>query len=110
MNRNVVTPILIIVILFILVGFFGWWVYKWQYNKADMILDEWAKRNNLTVVKKESANPSGTGPGVRYAGNTQVVYRIEARDSENRLRSGTAKIGSEKTGTLSDEIEVVWDE
>ncbi|MBX3243518.1 MAG: hypothetical protein KF685_03505 [Acidobacteria bacterium] len=110
MNRNVVIPILIIVVLFVLVGTFGWWMYKWQYSKADSILDEWAKKNNLTVIKKEQANQSGTGPGVRYAGNTQVVYRIEVKDSENRLRSGIAKIGSESTGTLSDEIEVIWNE
>lgn len=104
------TPILIIIVLFALVGAFGWWMYKWQYNKADEMLDGWLKQNSYTLVKKEDANPSGTGPGVRYAENTQVIYRIEVKDKDGNNKKGLIKLGSETSGTLSNQIEIVWDE
>lgn len=110
MQKKVITPILIIIVVFSLVGLLGWWMYKWQYSKADTMLETWAGQNGYSLVKKEKANPGGTGPGVRYAGNTQVIYRIEVKDGEGRTKTGTAKIGSATTGTLSDEIEIVWDE
>lgn len=101
--------VITIAVVFLLIGAFGWWLYKWQYSKADEILENWSKENGLTVIKKERANIDGTGPGVRYAGNTQVIYRIEAKDVDGNIRTGVAHIGSENTGTLSDQIDVVWE-
>lgn len=101
-------PILIILVLFTLVGAFGWWMHKWQYQRADALLSRWAQQNGYTVSKKERDNPIGTGPGVRYAANTQVIYRIEVEDSAGNRRFGRIKLGTVQAGTLSDEVEVEW--
>lgn len=103
-------PIILIILLFVAVAVFGWWMYQWQYKKADSILENWAQKNSYTILAKEDANPSGTGPGDRYADNKQVMYRITVEDKAGNKKSGLAKIGSEKTGTLSDEIIVEWDQ
>lgn len=103
-------PIILIVLLFIAVLLFGWWMFKWQYQKADSLLDDWATKNNYTILEKQDANPSGTGPMDRYGSNKQVMYKIIVKNQAGETRSGIIKIGSEKTGTLSDEIEVIWDQ
>lgn len=95
--------------MFLLVGAFGWWLYKWQYSKADEIIDNWSKTNGFTIIKKERANPVGSGPGVRYAGDTRVTYRIEVKDADGNVKSGIARVGSKNVGTLADSIEVIWE-
>jgi hypothetical protein len=109
MDKGMIAPVLIIIVVFSLVGLFGWWMYRWQYTKADDLLDNWARSNHYQVLKKEKANPGGTGPGVRYAENTQVIYRIEVLDAAGQIKTALIKIGGETAGTLSDAIEVVWD-
>jgi hypothetical protein len=81
-----IVPILIIVVVFALVGAFGWWTYQWQYEKADRRLENWARQNSFTVLSKERANPPRTGPGARYARNTQVIYRVVTQDAERKKR------------------------
>jgi hypothetical protein len=105
-----IIPILIIVVVFALVGAFGWWMYQWQYEKADRLLENWARQNSFTVLSKERANPPGTGPAVRYARNTQVIYRIVVQDAEGKKNMGLVKIGNPTIGVLSDEVEAEWDE
>ena len=102
-------PFILIGLLFVAVLLFGWWMFQWQYNKADSILENWAKKNNFTVIEKVEANPPGTGPKDRNASNKQVMYKIKVEDDKGEKKSALVKIGSEKTGTLSEEIEVIWD-
>lgn len=99
---------LFIALLFAGVLAFGWWMYRWQYDRADTILESWAKKNSFVVIDKQKAN-FGTGPEAVRAGNKQVLYRITVQSSDGQRRTGLARIGSVTTGTLSDEISVEWD-
>lgn len=100
---------LFIGLIFVAVLAFGWWMYRWQYNRADAILDNWAQTNNFKIIEKQKAN-FGTGPEAVRAGNKQVLYRITVVDVDGNQRTGLARIGSESTGTLSDKIVVEWDQ
>ena len=108
-KARTMSPVYLIVALFLAVAAFGWWMYHWQFSEADRILEKWASENNLQLVEKIEANPSGTGPYDRHASNKQVMYRIKVRDESGRIREGIARIGSERLGTLSDQIEIQWD-
>jgi len=102
-------PFLLIGTLFVAVALFGWWMFRWQYNKADTMLDNWAAQNDYVIVEKADGNPSGTGPKDRYAGNKQIMYRVVVKDSKGETKSGLVKLGSESSGTLSDQASVEWD-
>jgi hypothetical protein len=108
-GRKKMFGFLFIALIFVAVLGFGWWIYRWQYNRADAILNNWATQNNFRVLEKQKAN-FGTGPEAVRAGNKQVMYRITVEDQNGQKRSGVAKIGNETTGTLSDEISVDWDQ
>jgi hypothetical protein len=109
MQKKTIELILMMVVVFGLVGAYGWWVIKWQYKKADRLLENWARQNGFTILRKERANPWRTGPGVLYAKNTQVIYRVVAQDAEGKKKTGLVKIGSPTFGVLSDEVEAEWD-
>ncbi len=101
--------ILVILVIFAAVGGAGWFMYRWQYDKANELLGKWAEQNGYQIVEKIKANPSGTGPGSRTASNKQVMYRIKVQDAAGNERTGIAKIGSPVAGTLSDQVEIIWD-
>ena len=103
------TMIIVICILFVLVGGAGFWMYRWQYQTAERVLQEWAAQRHLTVLEKSRANDPNTGPGNRYASNKQVVYRIRVKDDQGHVRSGFATIGSKTMGTLEPIIDVRLD-
>ena len=100
--------LLFIALLFLGVLAFGWWMYRWQYNRADTILENWARSNHFKVIDKQKAN-FGTGPEAVRAGNKQVTYRITVEGPDGARRTGLARIGSEEIGTISDNISVEWD-
>ncbi len=102
--------VLLIVALFALVAAFGWWMYKWQYDRADQLLNDWARKNELEIVAKQNANPPGTGPSDRTAANKQVMFRVTVKDNSGKLRTGLIKVGSESAGTLSDQVTATWDD
>ena len=108
-GRKKMFGILFIVLLFVSVLVFGWWVYRWQYQRADTILEEWAQGNSFKIVEKQKAN-FGTGPEAVRSGDKRVQYRITVLDENGRRRTGLAIIGSETAGTLSDQIVVEWDQ
>ena len=94
--------------MFLLVIVAGWWMFRWQYDKADDLLNNWATSEGYTVVSKEDANPPGTGPKDRYAGNKQIWYRVTLKDKDGKERKALVKLGSEGTGTLSNDVKVEW--
>ena len=104
------TPLMFIFIAFIFIAVlaFGWWMFRWQYNKADDLLNTWAQKEGYTVVSKEDANPPGTGPKDRYAGNKQIWYRVVLKDKNGEEKKAIVKLGSESTGTLSEDVKVEW--
>jgi lipopolysaccharide export LptBFGC system permease protein LptF len=108
-KKGKMIPFLLIGSLFVAVALFGWWVFRWQYNRADVLLDQWAHENNYTVIDKLDANPSGTGPKDRWAKNKQIMYRVTVKDSDGNTKSGVVKLGSEHSGTISDQVTVEWD-
>jgi hypothetical protein len=104
-----IEPILIIVVLLSLLGGYAWWIHRWQCGEADRMLENWARQNGFTVLSKEWANPWGTGPGVVYASNKQVFYRVVVQDAEGKKKTGLVKIGSRMIGVLSNDVEAEWD-
>src|SRR5260221_5016922 len=107
-SQKKVLGIVFIAVILIAVLALGWWMYRWQYNTADRVLENWAAQNNYKVLDKQKANV-GTGPEAVRAGNKQVMYRITVEDQSGARHTGLAKIGSENTGTLVDEISIEWD-
>jgi len=101
--------IVVICLLFALVGGAGLVMYRWQYQTAQRVLQEWAAQRRLIVLEKNIANDSYTGPGNRSASNKQIIYRIRVRDDQGRERSGLATIGSKVMGTLEPIIDVQFD-
>jgi len=101
--------IVVICLLFALVGGAGFWMYRWQYQTAQRVLQAWAAQHHFTVLEKELANDWYTGPGNRSASNKQVVYRIRVKDDQGRVHSGLATIGSKTMGTLEPIIDVHLD-
>ena len=84
-------------------------MYRWQFQTADRVLQEWAVQRHLTVLEKSPANDWDSGPGNRYAASKQVVYRIRVKDEQGRVHSGLATIGSKTMGTLDRIIDVRLD-
>ena len=90
------------------VAIFGAWMVRWQFAKADRMLDNWARENGYTISKKRSANV-GDGPmGARQATHA-VKYRVTVADQAGHKRSGIIRLGSLQSGTLSDEVSMEWD-
>jgi hypothetical protein len=100
--------IILLIIVFGGVLIFGWWMIRWQYSKADSMLDNWATQNNYKVLEKTDANV-GDGPMGRRGASTFVKYRIKVQDPEGKIKTGIIILGNENTGVLSDEIKVNWD-
>jgi len=101
--------IIVFCLLFALVGAAGFWMYRWQYQSAQRVLQEWAAQRHLTVLEKSLANDLYTGPNNRSAANKQIVYRIRVKDDQGHVRSGLATIGSKTIGMLEPIIEVQLD-
>lgn len=82
---------------------------RWQFNRADVLLENWAKENKYQIIDKQNAN-FGDGPIRRRQETAQVKYRVVIKDRNGQRKSGLVKAGSKNLGTLSDEITVIWDE
>ena len=107
-GQNVVFVILIAALF---AGFliFAFWLVRWQFNRADRLLESWAGENKYRILEKQNAN-FGDGPTGTRQSSSQVKYRIVVIDENNRKKSGLAIIGSKNWGTLSDEVTVRWDD
>jgi len=101
--------IFLVAALFAVFLIFAVWLMRWQFNKADRLLENWARENNYRILEKQNAN-FGDGPAGTRQSSSQVKYRIVVLDGGNRRKSGLVTIGSKNLGTLSDEIAVGWDE
>jgi hypothetical protein len=101
--------IIVAVLLFGSLAWFGFWMFGWQYRKAEAGLQAWARRHHYQVVAKELANPIGTGPKAARASNKQVMYRVTVSDASGVQRRALLKIGSESMGVLSNELVVEWE-
>ncbi len=87
---------------------FGVWLVRWQFRRADELLEAWAARNGYRITHKQPAN-IGDGPmGTRQA-SKQVRFRITAIDVQGTARRGLAVIGNRATGTMADEVIVEWE-
>lgn len=87
----------------------GVYLNRWQFRKADALIESWAERSHFRIVAKEPANPLGTGPKAMRAANKQVMYRVVVQDTQGHERRALVKVGSESTGVLSENLVVVWD-
>ena len=81
---------------------------RWQYSKADRLLENWAAQNNYKLIEKQDAN-FGDGPLGRRGSKTYVKYRVKIEDENGNIKTGIVFLGSETTGVLSDEVRVEWD-
>lgn len=101
--------IFLIAALFAVFLIFAVWLLRWQFNKADRLLENWARENNYRILEKQNAN-FGDGPAGTRQASSQVKYRIVVIDGNDQRKSGLVTIGSKNLGTLSDEIVVAWKE
>ena len=99
---------LFLVIIFGGILIFAFWMIRWQYSKADRMLENWAAQNNYKLLEKENAN-FGDGPLGRRGAKTYVKYRIRVEDITGKIRTGIAFLGDENVGVLSDKVRVEWD-
>lgn len=97
-----------LVVIFGGIILFGIWMIRWQYSKADRLVENWAAQNNYKLLEKENAN-LGDGPLGRRGAKTYVKYRIKIEDNNGEIRTGTAFLGDENVGVLSDKVRVEWD-
>lgn len=98
----------LIACLFVAALCFGSWMLRWQFARAEALLEGWAAQNRLRIVHKARANV-GDGPGGTRQSSKQVKYRVVVVDESGAQRSGVAHLGSRAMGTLSDEVSVEWD-
>lgn len=101
--------ILLLAVVFGGVLIFALWMIRWQYSKADVLLDNWATQNHYKLLEKENAN-FGDGPLGRRGAKTQVKYRIKVEDENGTIKTGLAYLGGENVGVLSNEVKVEWDD
>lgn len=109
MDGKNVLFIFLLVIVFGGVLVFAFWMIRWQYSKADRMLENWAAQNNYNLIKKQDAN-FGDGPLGRRGAKTQVKYRVKVEDANGQKKTGIVYLGGENTGVLSDEVRVEWDD
>jgi hypothetical protein len=105
-----VDPALAIVgaaILFAAIVVVGVYTVRSQYQRADDLLERWAKDHGYQVAEKRRANPIGTGP-MQRSGNKQVFYDVVLVDVTGQRKSATVRLGSETIGTLSTDMRVEW--
>jgi hypothetical protein len=86
----------------------GIYTIRWQYRRADALLEEWARAQGAKVIGKQKANPLGTGP-MQRSGNKQVFYRVTLIDAAGAKKVALFKLGSATTGTLSKDVSVEWE-
>lgn len=108
-SRQDILFIFALVIFFAAFIIFAVWLMRWQFNKADRLLENWARENKYRILEKRNAN-FGDGPAGTRQASSQVKYRIAVVDENNQRKSGLATIGSKNLGTLSDEVMVDWDD
>jgi hypothetical protein len=91
-------------------GFLAFAIFtiRWQYRRADQLLEKWAQEHGAKVLDKQKANPLGTGP-MQRSGNKQVFYRVTMIDAAGASRVALFKLGSETSGTLSSDVSVNWE-
>lgn len=104
-----ILPTLLIVAPFVAVLFFGRWMLRWQWRRADELLETWAKNHQYRIVEKRHANV-GDGPAGTRQSSKRVKYKITVTDAQGQRKHGLISIGSVAMGTLHDDIAVEWDE
>jgi hypothetical protein len=87
----------------------GIFMFRFQQQRGEELLEAWAARQGYRLLSREPANPPGTGPMHRSASNKQVMYRVRVSDDAGQVREGTVRVGAPATGVLSDEVSVEWD-
>lgn len=108
-SKQIVLFIFLMAVLFVGFLIFAVWLMRWQFNKADRLLKNWARENNYRILEKQNAN-FGDGPAGTRQSSSQVKYQIVVIDSKDQRKSGLVTVGSKNLGTLSDEIVVGWDD
>lgn len=108
MNGKNIIFVIAVILLFSAFIVFAFWMIRWQYSKADRLLETWAARNNYELIEKQDAN-FGDGPMGRRGSKTYVKYRIKVKDDNGNIKTGIVFLGNENTGVLSDEVRVEWD-
>src|SRR5262245_46733645 len=98
--------IFIAVILFGSVLAVGIFILRWQYRRADQLLDAWARDHGYRLLEREERTPAGDGPMNRYARNKQIVYSVSLVDQSGTIRRAQVRVGNPDTGVLSDEVSV----
>ncbi len=80
---------------------------RWQFSKADRMLENWTTGKNYRLIEKQNAN-FGDGPLGRRGAKTYVKYRITVEDADGKIKTRIIYLGSANSGVLSDEIKVEW--
>ncbi len=98
-----------------LVLFFGaflalaFWMIRWQFSKADQMLENWAAQNKYKLIEKQNANFNDGPLGWRGA-KTHVKCRIKVEDAAGKTKTGIVYLGSANMGVLSNEVKVEWND
>jgi hypothetical protein len=87
----------------------GIFMLRWQYRRADELLDEWARHHSYRVLERQERTAPGDGPMNRSARNKQVVYSVKLIDQDGNVRLAQVSVGSPETGVLSDRVSVEWE-
>lgn len=80
-----------------------------MFGFGERILEGWAAANGYQLLSRENCW-FFKGPYFWSATRGQQVFRFTARDSAGLVRGGYAKCGGYWLGTLSDQIDVTWDD
>ena len=80
-----------------------------MFGLGRSILEHWAKSSGFELLSQESCW-FFKGPFFFTATRGQDVFRFTIRDTQGRTRSGYAKCGGFWLGTLTDQIDVRWDD
>jgi len=85
----------------------GTWLF-FRRRRRQRLVDEWARANNLRVVRRLWTGWR-VGPFPVAALGRQAVEHLEVSDQDGRLRRCWLKMGDFVVGLLDDRIEVSWE-
>ena len=80
-----------------------------MFGLGRSILERWAKAGGYELLSHEKCWFL-RGPFFFSSTRSQDVFRFTVRDPEGRVRSGYAKCGGFWFGTLTDRIDIHWDD
>ena len=80
-----------------------------MFGLGAKILENWAAANGLELLSRENCW-FFKGPYFLRSTRGQQVFKFQVKDREGRIRTGYARCGGFWFGTLSDAIDVTWED